>query len=120
MISFWYLFAATLILEIPTIFLVFYVAGLRDRIVSLEKTIKTYNKTIPVQGKTIENLKTEFKRFTSEDAITDDMERTADLIESRMAGRQAMPRPGSEPHARIAKVPNVRKCPPPPPKRLPG
>lgn len=48
-------------------------------------------------------LETHMLRFQQPEAIADDMEATADLIEARMAGRQAMPRPGSLPHARIAK-----------------
>ena len=53
--------------------------------------------------KRVSTLETHMLRFREPEAIADDMERTADIIESRMAGRQAMPRPGSLPHARIAK-----------------
>jgi hypothetical protein len=40
-------------------------------------------------------------RFQDPEAISSDMERVADMIETRQAGRQAMPRPGSLPHARV-------------------
>lgn len=53
--------------------------------------------------KRVSALETHMLRFQQPEAIADDMEATADLIEARMAGRQAMPRPGSLPHARIAK-----------------
>lgn len=53
--------------------------------------------------KRVSTLETHMLRFQEPEAIADDMEATADLIEARMAGRQAMPRPGSLPHARIAK-----------------
>lgn len=56
----------------------------------------------------IHELTTEFKRFTSPEAIVDEMEQTANIIEARQAGRQAMPRPGTEPHAKQHRAPRLR------------
>lgn len=52
----------------------------------------------------IGGLTTRAKRFDSPEALATDMERTADLIENRMAKRADQPRPGTEPHARISRI----------------
>lgn len=69
----------------------------------IHNRITELKKLTDSQGKRISALETHMLRFQQPEAIADDMEATADLIEARMAGRQAMPRPGSLPHARIAK-----------------
>lgn len=51
--------------------------------------------------KVIRSLQIDFKRFTSPEAINDDMEIVADLIETRQADRLSMPRPDAGPPAII-------------------
>ncbi|AHG24454.1 hypothetical protein PBI_OAKER_63 [Mycobacterium phage Oaker] len=77
-----------------------------NMIAELRKEAESIRNLAESDRKRIRSLETHMLRFTEPEAIADDMERTADLIEARMAGRQAAPRPGAAPNARISKLKN--------------
>lgn len=68
---------------------------------NLFKSQTALMKELRRHGKDIRSLQTDFKRFTSVEAINDDMEIVADLIETRQADRLSMPRPNAGPPAII-------------------
>ncbi|AVO26041.1 hypothetical protein SEA_Phreeze_62 [Mycobacterium phage Phreeze] len=78
----------------------------RRETAELRKEAESIRNLAESDRKRIRSLETHMLRFTEPEAIADDMERTADLIEARMAGRQAAPRPGAAPNARISKLKN--------------
>ena len=87
-----------------TIFVVTELSRLEKRTYQMGQIIDVQSETLESQAKILRGLKIEFSRFTSVEAISEEMELTADIIEARLAGRQTLPRPGSEPHARISKL----------------
>ena len=86
------------------IFVVTELSRLEKRTYQMGQIIDVQSETLESQAKILRGLKIEFSRFTSVEAISEEMELTADIIEARLAGRQTLPRPGSEPHARISKL----------------
>lgn len=56
------------------------------------------------QAKINKALRTEFLRFSSPEAISDEMVTVANLIEARQARRQAMPQGSQGPSAKITKA----------------
>lgn len=86
------------------IFVVTELSRLEKRIYQMGRIIDVQSETLESHAKILRGLKIEFSRFTSVEAISEEMELTADIIEARLAGRQTLPRPGSEPHARISKL----------------